>query len=114
MPLPVRYSAGSSAGTPFETGETKTVVVTAEALDEVTGYEGDTVVYTATVKDNAEAALPETFVASLKINGTVVITDQAFGAAVYDSETKLLTLEFTVPAPTGVLSVVLDWAQQDI
>ncbi|GAI08532.1 unnamed protein product, partial [marine sediment metagenome] len=51
-------------------------------------------------------------VASLKINGTVVITDQAFDATVYDPETKLLTLEFTVPAPTGVLSAVLDWAEQ--
>ncbi|GAI19319.1 unnamed protein product [marine sediment metagenome] len=114
MTLPVRYLAGSSAGTPFETGETNSVVVTAEALDKVNGYVGETVVYTATVKDVLEAALPATFVASLKINGTVVITDQVFDAEVYDPETKLLTLSFTVPAPTGELSVVLDWAQQDI
>ena len=112
MPIPVKYSAGSSAGTPFETGETKSVVVTAELNDPVSGYEGDTVVYTATVKDNLEAALPATFVASLKINGTVVITDQVFDATVYDPETKLLTLSFTVPAPTGELTVVLDWAEQ--
>ncbi|GAI31521.1 unnamed protein product, partial [marine sediment metagenome] len=99
MVLPVRYLAGSSTGTPFETGETRSVVVTAELNDPVSGYAGDTVVYTATVKDDLEASLPATFVASLKINGTVVITDQVFEAAVYDPETKLLTLEFTVPAP---------------
>ncbi|GAJ15393.1 unnamed protein product [marine sediment metagenome] len=114
MALPVKYAAGSSTGTAFETGESQTVVVTAEALDEVNGYEGETITYTATVKDGEEEALPATFVVDLEINSTKVITGQALDAGVYDQETKLLTLPWTVPADVGTFTVKLVWAEQEI
>lgn len=112
MALPVKYLGAESTGVAFETGETRSVVVTAEALDKVSGYEGDTVVYTATVKDNLENVLPATFVASLKINETLVITDQVFDAAVYDAVSGLLTLSWVVPADVGTFTVKLVWAEQ--
>ncbi|MBA7680444.1 hypothetical protein ES703_88760 [subsurface metagenome] len=112
MVLPTKFVAGSSTGTPFETGNTRSIVVTAEALDEVNGYEGDTVVYTATVKDDLEASLPETFVADLEINSTKVVTAQVFDAGHYDQGTSLLTLSFTVPADVGEFTVKLTWAEQ--
>lgn len=114
MPIGDKYLAGVSTGTPFETGETRTVVVTVEGNAPVSGYVGDTIVYTATVKDDLEASLPATFVASLKINETLVITDQVFDVAVYDQATGLLTLSWTVPADVGTFSVKLTWAEQII
>ncbi|GAH42970.1 unnamed protein product [marine sediment metagenome] len=114
MALPDKYLAGSSTGTPFETGNTRSIVVTAEGLDAVNGYEGDTVVYTATVKDDLEASLPATFVADLEINSTKVITGQVFDAGVYDQGTGELTLSWTVPADVGAFTVKLTWAEQEI
>lgn len=114
MALPTKYAANSSTGTPFETGETRTLVVTAEALDAVNGYEGDTVTYTATVLDDQAAKLPETFVADLEINSTKVVTAQVFDGGHYDQGTGLLTLTFTVPAAVGTFTVKLVWAEQEI
>jgi len=114
MTLPIKFEAGTSTGTPYETGETRQVAVTAEALSAVSGYEGDSITYTATVLDNTAAKLPAAFVATLKINGTALITDQIFDAAVYDQATGELTLVFTVPAAVGEFSVTLDWAEQTI
>jgi len=114
MALPIKYAAGSSTGTPYETGETRIVDVTAENLSAVSGYEGDSITYTATVLDSTVAKLPATFVATLKINGTDLITDQVFDAGVYDQGTGLLTLVFTVPVAVGVLAVTLNWAEQEI
>ena len=113
MAVPDKYLAGTSTGQPFETGNSLTVAVTAEALDVATGYEGDTVTYTATVKEG-ENPLPATFVADLEINSTKVVTDQVFDAGHYDQATKLLTLTFTVPADVGAFSVKLKWAEQII
>ncbi|MBA7491247.1 hypothetical protein ES702_01792 [subsurface metagenome] len=114
MAIGTKYKADVSIGTPFETGGTRDVIVTAEGLDEVSGYEGDPVVYTATVKDDLEASLPAAFVASLKINETLVITDQAFDASVYEQATGLLTLSWTVPAAVGTFTMKLTWAKQVI
>ena len=95
-----------------ETVETRTVEVTDEALDKTQGYEGDEVVYTATVLDNTAEKLPATFVVDLEINGTKVITGQVLDAAVYDQTTGLLTLTWTVPADVGAFTVSLVWAEQ--
>ena len=114
MPIGVKYGAGASTGTAFETGETRAIVVTVEALDEVSGYEGDAVVYTATVKDNLANSLPATFVVDLEINTTKVVTAQALDAAVYDQATGLLTLNWVVPSAVGAFNVKLAWAEQVI
>ena len=114
MAIGIKFLAGSSVGTPFESGESRTVDVSAENLTAVTGYEGDSVTYTATVLDSTVAKLPAAFVATLKINGTELITDQVFDAGCYDQGTGLLTLVFTVPASVGVYTVVLEWAEQII
>lgn len=109
-----KYLSGESSGQPFETLETRSVVVTAEALDLSQAYEGDTVVYTATVKDDQAASLPATFVADLMINGTELISSQILDAGVYDQATGLLTLSFTVPAAVGAFTVKLSWDEQII
>ncbi|MCJ7768724.1 hypothetical protein MUP79_10085 [Candidatus Bathyarchaeota archaeon] len=103
-----------SIGTNFTTGEARTVDVTTEDLDVHTGFEGDPVTYTATVLDSTAAKLPATFVASLKIDGTEVVTDQVFDAGHYSQSTGLLTLAWVVPAPTGALTVKLTWEDQVI
>jgi len=109
-----KYINGQSTGQPFETLETRSIVVTDEALDQSQAYEGDTVIYTATVKDDLAASLPATFVADLMINGTELITDQVFDAGVYEQATGLLTLSFAVPAPVGNFTVKLSWDEQII
>lgn len=114
MAIGIKYLAGTSTGTPYETGETRTVNVTTESVSAVSGYEDDAVTYTATVLDSIAAKLPATFVATLQINGTALITDQVFDVAVYNQTTGLLTLEFTVPSAVGIFSVTLDWAEQII
>ncbi len=90
------------------------VVVTAEALSEVSGYESDDITYTATVKDETEAPLPAYFEADLEIDSTKVITGQVFDAEHYDQETMELTLDWVVPAAVGIFTVKLIWAEQDI
>lgn len=109
-----KYLSGQSSGQPFETLETRSVVVTAEALDLSQAYEGDTVVYTATVKDDQAASLPAAFIADLLINGTDLIAAQDFNAGVYDQVTGLLTLSFTVPAAVGAFTVKIGWDEQTI
>lgn len=112
MVLDVKYLGDQSTGTPFETGETRTVIVTNEDLDKVSGYEGTGVTYTATVLDNIGEKLPATFCATLSINGTNVIIGQLFDAGVYSQTTGLLTLQFVVPAAVGAFTVKLTWALQ--
>ena len=113
--MPIKFLAGTSSGAAFETYETRTVNVTAEALDVSVGYEGDSVQYTATVLDSIVEKLPAAFVATLKINGTDLVASQVFDVSVYDQATGLLTLDFMVPAaPIGALTVTLDWAEQII
>lgn len=112
--MPIKFLAGASTGSPFETYETRTVDVTLEALSAVNGYEGDVITYTATVLDSVLDKLPATFVATLKINGTDLIADQVLDAGVYDQGTGELSLDFTVPAAVGPFTVTLDWDEQII
>ena len=114
MALPVKFEAGASAGVAFDIGETETVVVTVEALSVASGYKGDSVDYTATVKDSVGNGLPATFVVDLEVNGTKVITGQVLDAAVYDPVTGALSLTWTVPDLTGSFTVKLVWAEQTI
>ncbi len=112
MSLPIRYKASQSAGAAFATGGTRNVVVTGESLDVVEGYEGDTIIYTATVLDDTSAKMPATFVADLEINSTKVVTAQVFDTAHYDQTTGELTLDWMVPADVGTFVVKLVWAMQ--
>jgi len=114
MTIGIKFLSGASGGTPFETGETRSVNVTAEALSAVSGYEGDSITYTATVLDSTVAKLPAAFVATLKIDGTDLVVDQVFDAAAYDQVTGELTIDFIVPAAVAALSVTLNWAEQII
>lgn len=109
-----KYLSGQSTGQPFDTEETRSVVVTGESLDISSGYEGDTVVYTATVKDDQSASLPAAFVADLLIDGVEVVSDQVFDVAVYEQATGLLTLSWVVPAAVGSFTVKLSWDEQII
>ena len=112
MPAPVKYEAGESTGVTFETGITRTVVVSDEALDKSVAYLDETVVYTATVVDDQGDALPTSFIVDLLVDGTKVVDGQALDAAVYDPGTKELTLSWTVPAGVGTFTVKLSWAKQ--
>lgn len=112
MPLPIKFVAGSSTGVPFEIGETRSIVVTAEAVDVSSGYEGDSIIYTATVKDNLGGVLAATFVVDLEIDSTKVVTAQALSAGVYSQTTGLLTLPWAIPAAAGPFTVKLTWAEQ--
>lgn len=112
--MAIKFLGAASTGAGFDTGETRSVDVTAENLDVSAGYEDDVVNYTATVLDSTTAKLPAAFVASLKIDGTVLIADQVFDVAVYDQATGLLDLDFVVPAAVGSFAVTLEWAEQEI
>jgi len=113
--MPIKYLAGESSGVQFTLFETRTVVVTNEALSLDSGYEGDTVTYTATVKDNTGATLPSSFIVNLEMNGTTLISNQQLTSDVYDSSTGELTLTFTVPSLSpGTYMVKLTWPEQTI
>lgn len=111
--MTIKYLAIDSTGVALDVDETRTVNVTNEALDASLGFEGDVITYTATVKDSTGAAMPITFCAELMINGTE-LASVAFQASVYDPVTFLLTLPFTVPAPTGSFTVKLTSVDQII
>ncbi len=108
------YNAGANVGQPLEIPGTKNVVVINEALDKITAYPGETVVYTANISDDSGASLPASFVVDLEINGTKVITGQALDATVHDPPTKFINLPFVVPALPGNHTVKLAWAEQTI
>lgn len=110
--MDIKYVTGQSDGAPFEAGETRSIVVTAENLSASSGYQGDTITYTATVRDNIGYSLPGDFIADLEIDSTKVVTDQVFEAAVYDPGTGGLTLTWTVPADMGIFTVKLVWDEQ--
>jgi len=94
---------------------TKNVVVSNESVTPSSGFAGDSVTYSAVVKDEDGDPLPEDFVADLLMNSTVIIDNQHFVAGVYDSGTGELTLVFTVPSlPSGTKTVKLKWEEQTI
>jgi len=94
---------------------TKNVVVSNESVTPNSGFVGDSVTYSAIVKDEDGNPLPEDFVADLLMNSTVIIDNQHFVAGVYDSDTGELTLVFTVPSlPSGTKTVKLKWEEQTI
>jgi len=91
------------------------VIVTNENVTPNSGFVGDSVTYSAIVKDEYGNPLPESFMADLLMNSTVVIDNQYFVAGVYDSSTGELTLVFTVPDITaGTKTVKLKWEEQTI
>lgn len=114
--MDIKYLGDLSTGTPFETGDTRAVIVTSELCTPVSGYEGDTITYTATVLDDETVPekLPATFVATLKINGTDLVINQVFNVAVYNQTTGVLTIDFIVPVNVGLFTVKLHWAEQFI
>jgi len=95
--------------------EETNVIVTNENVTPNSGFVGDSVTYSAIVKDGGGNPLPEDFVADLLMNSTVVVDNQSFVAGVYDSGTGELTLVFTVPSlPSGTKTVKLKWEEQTI
>lgn len=113
--IPTKYTAGTSTGTPFSMLATQTVIVTAETLLPIEGGVGDSISYSATVKDDLNNAIPSAFVASLNCGAFTVITNQVFDIAHYDPVAKLLTLVFNAPSDTpGIKTVQLTWSKQNI
>ena len=111
--MAVKYLAIDSTGVPFDAEEVRTVDVTDEVLSQPSGFEGDVIIYTATVKDSIGLALPDTFTAELKGDGAV-LASVAFQLSVYDPVTFLLTLDFTVPAIVGAFIIKLTSVDQII
>jgi len=113
--MPIKYLGGESTGVQYTQYETRTVVVTNEAINPTSGYEGDIVTYTANVKDSTGATLPSTFKVDLMFNGALLIENQELTSDVYDSSTGDLTLQFTVPSvEPGTYTVKLHWNEQII
>ena len=113
--MPIKYLSGESSGVTLTVYETRSVIVSDEALSPTSAYEGDTVIYTATVKDDAGETLPSSFKVNLVINGITVISDQELTSDVYNSSTGELTLAFTVPEiGAGTYTVKLTWETQTI
>jgi len=111
--MTIRYLAIDSTGISFDAGETRTVEVTNEALSASSGHVGETITYTATVKDNTGVALPTNFRAELMMNGTQLV-QKKFKPSVYNSVTFLLTLYFSVPQLWGSFIVKLHSEEQVI
>ena len=92
-----------------------TVVVTNEDVTPDSAFEGDSVTYNAIVKDENGNTLPEDFIADLLLDSIVVVDNQQFVSAVYDSSTGELILTFTVPETSaGTKTVKLKWEEQTI
>ncbi|MCJ7768723.1 hypothetical protein MUP79_10080 [Candidatus Bathyarchaeota archaeon] len=90
------------------------VVITDEDLSVHFGFEWDEITYTATVLDEDGAKLPASFVVNLRLEGVLVVSDQALDSSVYSQSTGLLTLVWHVPSGFGPATVDLQWAQQVI
>ncbi len=111
-----KYLGTESSGTPLNAGETRSVVVTEEALAPTDGYEGDVVVYSATIKDDLGAALPDTFVVDVKFDGVVLDAGVILEAGNYNPATFLFSVDLTIPviASAGAKTVNMEWAEQEI
>ncbi len=114
--MSVKYLGDASTGTPLNASETRSVVVTAEALVPSDGYEGDVVVYSATIKDDLGAFVPATFVVDVKFDGVVVQPGVILNVGNYDPGTFLFSVNLTVPviASAGAKTVNMEWAEQEI
>ncbi len=114
--MAIKFLASESTGTPLDAGETRSVVVTAEALAPALGYEGDIVEYSATIKNDLTAALPATFVVDLKIEGAVEIAGVILNVGNYDPVTFLFAINVTIPAVVtpGAKTINIAWAEQEI
>lgn len=111
--MSIRYLAIDSLGTDLEIDETRTVVITDEALSLTTGFVGDIVHYTATVKDSTAEALPSTFYATLKIDG-IILQEGEFHSSLYDPVTFHLSVPFVIPDLIGSFTVKLTSLEQVI
>lgn len=90
------------------------VFVTDEDLSVHFGFEWDEVTYTATVLGEYGGKLPAGFVVNLRLDGVLVVSDQALDSSVYSQSTGLLTLVWHVPSGFGSGTVDLQWAEQVI
>lgn len=111
-----KFLGNESTGTPLNAGETRSVVVTNEALVPTEGYEGDVVVFSATIKDDLGAFLPDTFVVDVKFDGVVEQAGVILNAGNYDPGTFEFSVDLTIPAIAVPESktVNLAWAEQEI
>ena len=109
-PEPTHSTWGSEESIPE-----KTVIVSNENVSPDGGFVGDTITYTAIVKDEDGNTLPEEFIVDLLLDSIVLVDNQQFVSAVYDSSTGELTLTFTVPETSpGTKTVKLKWEEQTI
>ncbi len=111
--MSIKFEGGFSTGVSLTVSETRTVIVTEEAIAPTTGYKGDPVVYTATILDSTGAKLPATFAIALRLNGEQPYGD-VLSEAVYNQETGLLTLPFNIPDVAGDMHIDLAWDEQEI
>ena len=114
--MATKFLADESPGTPLNASETRSVVVTAEGLVPSDGYEGDVVVFNATIKDDLGGFLPDTFVVDVKFDGVVEQAGVILDAGNYDQGTFLFSVDLTIPAipAAGAKTVNLAWAEQEI
>lgn len=98
----------------YTTVTEKAVIVTDEDLNFHFGFEWDEITYTATVLDEDNDKLPASFVMNLRLDGVLVVSDQALDSSVYSQSTGLLTLVWYVPSGFGEGTVDLQWAEQTI
>lgn len=114
--MAVKYLGSVSPGTPLNASETRSVVVTEEAVSPDAHYEGDTFNYSATIKDDLAAALPDTFVVDVRFDGVVVQAGVILNAGNYNPATFEFSVEVTIPAivTAGAKTVDMEWAEQEI
>ncbi len=114
--MATKYLGNESAGTPLNASETRSVVVSEEALVPSDGYEGDVVVYSATIKDDLGGFLPDSFVVDVKFDGVVVQSGVILDAGNYDQGTFEFSVDLTIPAiaSAGAKTVNMAWAEQEI
>ncbi len=114
--MSIKYLGEASPGTPLNASETRSVVVTEEALVPTDGYEGDVVVYSATIKDDLGGFVPDTFVVDVKFDGVIVQAGVILNAGNYDPGTFAFSVDLTIPAiaTAGVKTVNMEWGEQEI
>jgi len=114
--MTTKFLGNESTGAQLNAGETRSVLVTDEACVPTDVHEGDVVVFSATIKNDLDAALPETFVMDVKFDGVVEQAGVILDAGNYDQGTFLFSVDLTIPAivSAGSKTVNLGWAEQEI